>query len=265
MTGIDDIIFIEKDAKKNSPIHNLDPRVKLIIFIFLVVYAVHTQSFYVLIALELYLFLLIFISKLDFITFLKRLLLVLPFGGFIAIFQIFIRPGHILLSLPLGIHITFEGLVYGTFLLLKLITCVTSVLMLSSTTPLQDLVEAGKRLHLPPLFMMLISITVRYLFYFYEKFVTITNAQKSRCFSIWNKNLPYLLRLRKIGETIAIVFLKAYEQGEKVYLSMLSRGYNEESISNYHTHVKLKMSDYIFIISNVALVLFLEIVSLFII
>jgi len=104
---------------------------------------------------------------------------------------------------------------------------------------MQELTNSMRRIGIPHTFIMLLSLTIRYLFFFYDELERIKNAQKTRCFDIWNKNTGYSWRLRKIGETIAMIFLRAYEQGEKTYLSMLSRGYSQES-QMYHEKTPLK-------------------------
>ena len=81
---------------------------------------------------------------------------------------------------------------------------------------------------------------------FYDELQRIRNAQKSRNFDIFNKKTSYMWRMKQIGYTIMMMFLKAYEQGEKVYLSMISRGYSEDSIL-YQKSDQLHIKDFIFV------------------
>jgi len=65
-------------------------------------------------------------------------------------------------------------------------------------------------------------------------------------------------RLRKVGETIGMMFLRSYEQGEKVYFSMLSRGYSDSS-NLYAENKKLNIKDFTFIGITLSVIIGLEI------
>ncbi len=221
------IAHIEKEVYKDSVVHKLDGRIKIFMALGMIIYAVTVPDIIPLLLLESYLFILIFLSRLSLLYVMTRILLILPFGGIIALFQPFIRSGIVLYSLPFGLAITYEGILFGLLLFFKLIVCVTAIILLSSTTPMQELVSSAKRLGLPREFALLLGLMTRYLFVFYDVFQRIRVAQKTRCFSVRSK--PYKWALGQIGYTIGTLFVRAYEQGEKVYISMLSRGYNPDS------------------------------------
>ncbi len=249
---MEDLVNIERETLKESPVHGLDGRVKLIITFMIIVYAVGTSNILILAIMEVYLLTLIFISNVSLSYAIKRLILILPFGGFIALFQPFIRPGDVIWAGPLGLQITMQGLNFGLLLLSKITVSVTAGILQSSTTSMQELVGSARRIGVPADLAMLLNLTVRYLFFFYDELERIRNAQKTRCFDIWNERTPYRWRLRKVGETIAMMFLRAYEQGEKVYLGMLSRGYSPES-RMYTIHSRISRGDVIFIAVNIFL------------
>lgn len=221
------IAHIEKEVYKDSVMHKLDGRIKIIMALGMIIYAVTVPDIIPLLLLESYLLILLLLSRLSLLYILARILLILPFGGVIALFQPFIRSGVVLYSLPFGLVITYEGILFGLLLFFKLIVCVTAIILLSSTTPMQELVSSARRLGLPREFALLLGLMTRYLFVFYDAFQRIRVAQKTRCFSVRGKSYKWVLE--QIGYTIGTLFIRAYEQGEKVYLSMLSRGYNPDS------------------------------------
>jgi cobalt/nickel transport system permease protein len=92
---------LEREARKNSVIHNLDARIKLIMTLIIIVYSVLTSNILILLLLETYVIILILFSKLSLTYYFKRVLLILPFGGFIAVFQPFIHPSTIFYTLYL--------------------------------------------------------------------------------------------------------------------------------------------------------------------
>lgn len=252
------ISSIEMESGKTSVLHSLDGRIKIISSMLIIIYAVYTTNLVVLSLMELYLLTLILMSHISLEYALKRIALILPFGGAIAFFQLFIRAGDVIYSLPFGVTITEQGLDFGLLLLLRIIVCVTAIVFLSSVTPMQDLINSARKLGVPREFSMLLSLTLRYLFFFYDELKRIRNAQKARCFDIRNKKTAYMWRLRKVGETISMMFLRSYEQGENVYFSMLSRGYSDDS-QLYMYNGKLKSKDFIFISTTLCMIIGLEI------
>ena len=253
---------IEIESNKVSTLHSLDGRIKIISSMLIIVYAVYTTDLIVLFIMGLYLIMLILMSHISLSYVFKRIALILPFGGIIALFQLFIKEGTVLYMLPFGIEITQQGLDFGLLLLSRIIVCVTAIVLLSSVTPIQELINSARKLGVPHEFSMLLSLTLRYLFFFYEELKRIHNAQKTRCFDIRSKKTAYMWKLKIVGETIGMIFLRSYEQGEKVYFSMLSRGYSESS-NLYKDNKKLNVKDYSFIAITLSLILGLEIICFF--
>ena len=57
-----------------------------------------------------------------------------------------------------------------------------------------------------------------------------------------------------------MMFVKSYEQGERVYKSMISRGFSDES-DLYNEKKKLERSDYIYIFILIILIISIEIIA----
>jgi len=252
---------IEQESWKNSIIHSLDPRIKLILTLLIIVYAVYTTDFLVLILLEIYLIILLLFSKVSISYFIKRILMILPFGGFIAIFQPFIQKGLTLHTLPLGLTISYEGTIFAILLLSRLIVCLSAIVLLSSVTPIEAIVNSLRKLGFPKEMSMILSMTVRYIFVFFDELENILTSQKSRCFNIWNKKTSYTWKLKQIAYTIMMLFLKSFEKGETVYYSMLSRGYTGEAIS-YKEESPIMKIDYGIIALTIIIIFSAEIISL---
>lgn len=249
---------IEQETLKNSIIHKLDGRIKLILAFIIIIYSVYTTDIKVLFLLEIYLILILLFSKVSIYYFVKRVLMILPFGGFIAIFQPFIKEGLILYTLPFGLSISYEGILFGILLLSRLVVCLSTIVLLSSVTPLESIVNSMRKLGFPKEMAMILSMTVRYLFVFFDELENIKKAQKSRCFSIWNKKTSYSWRLKQVGYTIMMLFLKSFEKGERVYYSMLARGYTGEATS-YKEEVPVMKIDYGVIVLTLIIIFSTEI------
>lgn len=260
--GIEEVRDLESVSIGNSVIHRLEGRIKLISALVIIIFCVFSNQLIVPIILEIYLLILMYIGDLDFKQSFKRVALLLPFGGFIIVFQPFIHPGNIIWTSPISwIHITDAGLNWAIILIARLFVCLTAIVLLSSTSPMQEIVQSFRKLGFPKDFAMILSIMVRFLFIFVDELEAIRRAQKSRNFNIHNKNLPYKWRLRQVGYTVAMMFLKAYEKGEKVYLSMASRCFSDKS-ELYNSKTSLERNEYIYIGSTIAIIIILEVIVL---
>ena len=256
MVDITQTLKLDEIASGDSLIHNLDGRVKLISTIIITIFTVFSSQLIVSIIIEVFLLIILYLSKVPLKDSFKRIALLLPFGGAIIIFQPFIQPGNVLWTYS-WLKITDVGLNWGILLLARLITSLTAIVLLSSTSPMQEIVASFRKLKMPKELAMILSITVRFLFVFIDELNTIRNAQKSRNFNIHSSLVSYKWRLKQVGYTIAMMFLKSYEQGEKVHKSMLSRGFSDTShLFSQKTH--LGKSDYIYILSIIAIIIIIE-------
>ncbi|HJH32497.1 MAG TPA: cobalt ECF transporter T component CbiQ [Methanosarcinaceae archaeon] len=255
---------IERESYKDSTIHRLDGRIKILVVFTVILYAValpriHELNFTRLAFIELYLIAILMLAKLNPMYVLLRFIAALPFGAGIAVLQPFIRQPFIEsftqypVSLPFGLTMTYEGMEFGAMLLAKFIVCITSIILLSSTTQMKDMVESARRLGLPEEFTLLLTMMIRYLFIFWAMLKRINTAQKARLFSIWNKNVSRRWILEQIAHSISSLFLRSYEQGERTYISMLCRGYSNTQ-QLYRSKKKLGRMDIIFFVVTIGLI-----------
>lgn len=253
MVSVEELLKQEYTARIDSPIHQVDTRFKLIVLVLVILFAVTSTKPIVFIILELYLILLILIARIPLKEALFKVLIILPFGLFIAIFQPFIQPGEILYTLPFNIHITLEGLEFAQLLMSRLLVSITSIVLFSFITPMKDMAEALRQLHVPNEFAMIFSLFVRFIFLFYDQLQSIRQAQSSRCFSLTN-DTPYMWRVKQVGYLFLMMFIRAYEQGERVYNSMASRGYNSDS-TLYYSNEKISLNSILYLVIPVIIII----------
>lgn len=258
MADITQTLKLDDIASGDSIIHNLNGPVKLISAIIIIVFTVFSQQIIVPIIMEIFLLLILYLSKVSIKDAFKRISLLLPFGGAIIIFQPFIYPGNVLWAYS-WIQITDTGLNWAILLFGRVITSLTAIVLLSSTSPMQEIVASFRKLKMPKELAMILSITVRFLFVFIDELTTIRNAQKSRNFNIHSKLVPYRWIVKQVGYTIAMMFLKSYEQGERVHKSMVSRGFSDTS-QLFNEKTQLEKSDYIYLISIITLMIVIEVI-----
>lgn len=260
MPDITQIMRFDDLSSKNSPIHNLEGRIKLIFTIFIIIVCVISKSLFIPVIVEIILLIILKIAKLSYIDSFKRLLMLLPFGGAIIIFQPFLYTGTVLWSYS-WLKITDIGLNWAILLFVRMIATLTTIIIYSSTTPLQEMASSFRKLKMPRDLAMILSIMVRFLFLFVDELAAIRKSQKSRNFDIHAKHTPYKWRVKQVGYTIGMMFLKAYEQGERVHKSMVSRGFSDAS-EMFDEKKSPEKSDYLFLITIIIIVVILEIILL---
>lgn len=267
---IEELYAIEKQAMGNSPVHILDSRIKIIIcFAAIIAMVAYPYTISVWIPGILFLsFFLVFwvISKLTLKNYFKRLILILPFGIFIIFFQIFFKNSHydsftVLLSLPLGINIYNQSVEFASILLVKFIVCISFIILLSSTTPMQSLLTGARRLGLPPEFALIIGLMIRYLFVFADMFGRVANVFETKCFNAFDRTLPYRYRLRILGYTVGTMFIRSYEQGERTYISMLCRGYSKDSYLHVNKK-KIKTPEWIVLVLSLGFIISVPLIGI---
>jgi cobalt/nickel transport system permease protein len=258
---------MERETYKKSPIHGIDGRIKILMTLAITVYVValprmETLNFTKLGILEAYIFALLLFSRIELSHIAARFAIALPFGLGISTFQPFIKQPFIhdftiISSLPMGVEITREGLLYGAIIFVKFLVCITSVILLSSTTSMSELVASARRLGLPKEIALLFTMMVRYLFVFWNMLGRIRTAQKTRCFEIWNRKVPRKWTLEQIGYTISSLFIRSYEQGERTYQSMLCRGYSADA-NIYVNKKKLQITDFVVLAFTLGIIIVVQ-------
>lgn len=235
---IETLFQIERDAYKDSPVHRLDARVKIVIAFAAIIALVavpYSPMIYSVGALFFLFFCILWAcTRLSPVVYVRRALAIIPIWGVIIFFQIFLKNRYyttydVVMSLPFGINIYAQSIEFAFILLVKFVVCISFIILLSSTTKIQDILEGGARMGLPAEFALALGMMIRYLFVFGYMLRKINESLKTKCFDAFDRHLPYRYRLRQLGYTIGTMFIRSYEQGERVYTSMLCRGYGRES------------------------------------
>jgi cobalt/nickel transport system permease protein len=260
---IEELFHIEKQAYRDSFIHRLDARVKIILA-FTVIIAIVAVPYSVMVYTVGGIFFVFFmglwiLSQLSPVVYIRRLAEIIPLWGIVIFFQIFLKNKyyteyHALLTLPFGIAVYHESVTFAFVLLVKFVISISFIILLSSTTKIQDMLEGATRLGLPADFALVLGMMIRYLFVFGYIYRKVTESLVTRCFDAFDRKLPYRYRIRQLGYTIGTMFIRAYEQGERVYISMLCRGYGRDS----YLFVKkkpLRQGDLVFLTLSMMIVL----------
>ena len=229
---------LDRFIEQKSLIHQLDPRVKVVITLLFIVSNVLLPdgawlAFLAGWGLILWINLL---AKLPLTYAFKRSFIALPFA-LVAITVVFTLPGETVFSFPLGPwHLTASdtGLIRFGSIVVRSWLAVQMAILLTATTQFPDLMHALYHLRVPRLLVAVISFMYRYLFVLVEEAGRLLHAREARSarllpghgLSLGKEGGSIAWRAKVAGNMVGQLFLRSYERSDRVYNAMLSRGYS---------------------------------------
>jgi len=226
-------LFTDDIAAQPGLLQRLDPRVKAITTLALIIAAAFVHNIPVLVALYLTALLLAVASKISLPYFIKRVWLFVPiFTGIVvlpATFS-FVTHGHIVV--PLGhwfghrVGLTSQGLRSACLIVVRVATSISFVVLVALTTTWTRLLAALRAMLLPRMFILVIGMAYRYIFHLLGSVTDMYQARKARTVQADN-----VVRSGRafVSATAGTMFGKAHAMSEEVYQAMVSRGYTGQA------------------------------------
>ena len=204
----------------DSPMHRLDPRIKIVLATAFAFTVALSSNFWALFAALGASLSLIAVSGLGFRPVLKRLALV---NGFILFFW---------LVLPLTVagepytklgSLTFtrEGILLSAQITIKSNAILISLIALLATSSISTLGHALNRLKVPDKLVLLLLLTFRYIFVLELEYRRLRRAIQIRGFKPGTNLHAY----RTYAYVIGMLFVRASARAERVHQAMLCRGF----------------------------------------
>ena len=239
----------------NSFLHRLDPRVRLLMALFLVIPITVTRSPWGLLCGACLVMAGLLAGKIPFGFALRGLLPPIPFLLILAVLQILFfatPPGSVVLFVIWKINITDSGLISAGMLLLRFMVLIL-VLSLASFTMstnevirgLEALLRPFQTLKLPVHDIVLAAqVTLRYLPILAQTAENIAKAQASRG-ADWDNtgNFRLVRKIRNILPIIVPLFLISLRKAESLALAMDARGYGLSNRRTSRIELKYKTRD----------------------
>jgi len=176
----------------------------------------------------------ILLSDLGLLYVWKRAALAFPFV-LAALPIIFTAPGPTLFSFPIGpwtLNVSAYGLERFLSIAFKSWISVQAAIILATTTTFPDLLVAMRAIHIPRMLVSIFSLMWRYLFVLADEVLRLNRARASRSGQL---DIPGVRaggsvawRARVTGGMAGNLFLRALERSDRIYMAMLSRGYDGE-------------------------------------
>ena len=120
-------------------------------------------------------------------------------------------------------------------------------IVLTAVTTTIELIYGLQKLKLPQVIIAIMSFAIRYIDVFIDEFKRVRISMRSRGYQ--EKGIKGLI---PIAYASGAMLIRGYERGERVYLSMISRGFNGS--------IELKKREY----DNSVLLIFLTLISIFV-
>jgi cobalt/nickel transport system permease protein len=163
------------------------------------------------------------------VIFLKVLLIPMTFI-IVAVIAIAIniasQPIGLIVSIPvfsyyLGVSET--GVIMALHLFFRALGAASCLFYLSLNTPMVDIMSALRRLKCPKLLVEMMGLVYRFIFVLVDTARTMYTAQSSRLgYSTVSSGY------RSMAALVATVFIRSYQQADRIYTSLESRGYDGE-------------------------------------
>ena len=226
-------MFSEDTARGGGLLQRLDPRVKVVSLLALLVVAALVRHVPVLLAMYLVTLTLAAASGLPIGFFVKRVWLFIPvFTGVVvlpATFS-FVTPGEVVAPLwhwhghPVGL--TRQGLVGAGLIVARVATSVSLVVLLTLTTPWTRLLAALRALAVPRIFILVIGMAYRYLFLLLNSVTDMFQARKARSVAA---QVDVKAGRSFVAAAAGALFGKSYALSEEVHQAMVARGYRGDA------------------------------------
>jgi cobalt/nickel transport system permease protein len=267
VTGFIKTVYIQSDTvSKKGLLQQLNARVKvifLLVFILLISFSSHIPQQLLITGflLSLYLF-----SRINLAEVYKKIILFSFFFGFLLIAPAslnLLTAGKIIFTfirfnsahsfwiyhIPETIGITYEGCIVVLKLYLKVTNSIALTLLVFYATPFNEIIKALRMLRMPQLFLMVITLTYKFIFILSQTTEETYLALKSR----WWGNTRMSDANTLVAGRISYIFQKSWIKYDEICKAMVARGFSGTVNLSYSK--RIRWQDYVFLGVIVAVVL----------
>ncbi len=241
--SIERAVFTEEHARGDGWLQGVDPRAKLMMFLVTVLAVGFTNSVVVLIAVYAILLATARASRVPGDFFIRRVWLGIPFfAGIVVIPALFLVPGPRLFDIPIGsVHLALSapGVAGAILFVARVGVSVSVAVLLVMTTPWADVLKSLRAIHVPQIFVLILSMTYRYIFLFLHATNGLFLARKSRMVARTSGGE----QRRWIAASMGNLTGRAFKMSNDVYAAMMARGFSGQ-IRTYNAD-HMQASDWI--------------------
>ena len=218
-------LYAEQFAEERGILQRLDPRVKLVAVLGLIICSAASRNLPVVGAIALVAVILALLSRIPLRSLTPVWIGMFVFSGLIAGPAIFLTPGPSLATLPgLGWQVSSYGLRSAALLILRSEVSITFSVLLVMTTPWIHVMKAMRVVGVPTTVVVILGMTYRYIFLMLQSASDMFEARQSRVIG----KLSDTDARRLASATVGVLLSKSFQLSNDVYMAMQSRGFRGE-------------------------------------
>ncbi len=240
----------------NSIIHRLDPRMKIVLAVMLIVFLFLAENFLSFFIIAFLCVATVFISKIPagyILKSFKPLIVIIIITG---LFNVFLTDGRILWHWGV-VKITYEGVNLAIFMVIRLLLLITVTNLLTLTTSpilltdgLERLMSPLKRIKVPSHeIAMMMTIALRFIPTLLEETDKIIKAQSARGADFTSGNL--LSRAKAMIPILIPLFIGAFRRADELALAMECRCYSGGENRTRMRQLKIQKADIVALVVSV--------------
>jgi cobalt/nickel transport system permease protein len=211
--------YLETLSYQDTPLHRLDPRVKLLTTLAFIIAVVSFGKYEVagLIPFVIFPVALVAVGNLPPGYLARKILLAAPFAFFIGIFNPLLDRAVLLHLGPIGIS---GGWVSFASIMLRFTLTVSAALILIASTGFNAVCLAMEKLGAPNSFVVQLLFLYRYIFVLADEALRLARARSLRSFQ--GRGLGFKVFSSIIGQLL----LRTLDRAQRIHLAMRSRGFD---------------------------------------
>lgn len=252
----------------NSVVHRLDPRIKIVLAIVLIVGLFVAQSFYSYAACMIFLAVAVILSKVPVSFIFKGMKAILFIMVFTAVINVFFTDGRILFKLGF-LRVTYEGIIVAITMVLRLflLVTITSVLTLTTspimlTDGIESLLKPLKVIKVPAHeIAMMMTIALRFIPTLMEETDKIIKAQSARGADFTTGSL--MSRAKAMIPILIPLFISSFRRADELATAMECRCYKGGEGRTKLKVLKLATRDFVALFAVAVLMALIIIFNIF--
>lgn len=212
---------LEELSLKNTLIHRLHPATKLLITVIYLVTVISFPTYEVsgLLSMAFFSVLCMVLGEIPFGLLCKRILVTLPFPFLAGLSNLLLNREAVF---QIGGMTVTGGVLGFSSIMIKTVLTVSAILILIATTGMRELLQALLRFKLPPIMILQLTMTFRYLELLVNEALVMYHAYILRAPGVKG------IRLKDMGAFLGQLLLRSFGRAERVYYAMKCRGFEGE-------------------------------------
>ncbi|MBU0544082.1 MAG: cobalt ECF transporter T component CbiQ [Proteobacteria bacterium] len=220
-TAFLDLGYMDTLSNRDTPVHNLDPRAKLLTTLIFIITVISFGKHEISALVPFFIFpaAIISIGNLPFYYLFRKLLIVTPFAIMIGIFNPLIDRE---ILMHIGSFSISGGWISFASIMLRFALTAGSVLVLIACTGFNSVCMALDKMGAPRIFAVQLLFLYRYIFVLINEASRVANARSLRSFDGKGKGIKVFSYL------LGHLLLRTIDRAQRIHLAMLCRGFDGE-------------------------------------